>query len=71
MTIELKELEKEAREIGKLIDRGLKVAKGERIGFVLLLFDFGGSGNITYLSNGRREDMIEALKELIGKLETH
>jgi hypothetical protein len=37
-------------------------------GFALLMFDFSGPG-FTWISNANREDMIRALKELIGNFE--
>lgn len=40
---------------------------GDRVGFALIVFDFGGGGNIQWASNGERTDMIAALRELLGK----
>jgi hypothetical protein len=40
----------------------------EGAGFALLLFDLGEKGNMAYMSSARRDDMIEALEELIGIL---
>ncbi|MBT8453907.1 MAG: hypothetical protein KJO40_18240 [Deltaproteobacteria bacterium] len=37
-------------------------------GFALLLFDLGERGNMAYMSNAKREDMINALEDLIGIL---
>jgi hypothetical protein len=34
-------------------------------GFVLLAFDFKTGGRMEYVSNGRREDVIKAMKEFI------
>lgn len=39
------------------------------IGFGLTLFSFGEGGFMVYASNGNREDMIEAMKELVERLE--
>ncbi len=36
-------------------------------GFALLIFDMGEGGHISYISNARREDMLEAMAEFIGK----
>ncbi len=36
-------------------------------GFALLVFDYGEGGRMSYISNARREDMHEALRELLGK----
>lgn len=38
-------------------------------GFALLTFDLGDGGAMTYASSGDRQDMIRAMRELIGKLE--
>lgn len=35
--------------------------------FVLMVFDIGEGGRTSYISNGRREDIIEALKEFIAR----
>lgn len=65
MTIELEHLEETARDIGRTIAE----ATPEGAGFVLVLFDFGPGGHMTYLSNARREDMIAMFSELINKLD--
>ena len=36
-------------------------------GFVLLVFPFGPEGMMQYVSNGRREDVLQALPELKGQ----
>lgn len=36
-------------------------------GFCLLVFDFGESGRMNYISNAERESMIEAMQEFIDK----
>lgn len=38
-----------------------------RLGFALVIFNFGGGGNIQYISNAERTGMIAALRELLGK----
>jgi hypothetical protein len=38
------------------------------IGFALLLFDFGDGGGMAYMSNAEREDMIQAVEELLAEL---
>lgn len=38
-------------------------------GFALLVFEFGDSGRMNYVSNARREDMIAAMKEFIANAE--
>jgi hypothetical protein len=60
----LPQLEAKCREIGNLL--GDAVPPG--VGFMLALFDFGEGGNLTYLSNAAREDMIKMLAEFRNKL---
>ena len=45
--------------------------KDRKVGFALLVFDFNRieAGRMNWISNGRREDMIVALKEMIAQLE--
>ena len=40
-------------------------------GFAILFFPFGGpdGGRVNYISNGRREDMIAAMKEWLARAE--
>lgn len=42
-------------------------SSGKRLGFAVLVFDFGDGGNMQWCSNAKREDMIAALRELLGK----
>ena len=58
------EVEALARALDAIIP---EYTDGERKGFALLVFDFGDGGNMQYCSNARREDMIAALRELLGK----
>lgn len=39
------------------------------IGFALLVFDFNEVGMSNYISNARREDMIEALRSTLKRWE--
>lgn len=64
MAIELKELEEGARKLGRVIATGLP----EGVGFALLLFDFGADGNLTWISNAQRDDMLKALQEFMRKV---
>lgn len=43
---------------------------GPRIGFALLLYDFGPNGFCAYTGNGNREDTIKLLREHLRMLET-
>lgn len=60
-----RELEENARDLGRRIAAGLP----RGVGFVLFLYDFGDAGNMAYLANGKRVDVINALKEFIVKVE--
>lgn len=60
----LAKLESIARQIGDLLRRA--VPKG--VGFAVFIFDFGGPGEwLTYLSNAKREDMINVIEEWLEK----
>jgi nitrogen regulatory protein PII-like uncharacterized protein len=63
--VRLHELEKKAREVGRLI--GDQCPEG--VGFCLMMFTFGEDGWSTYLSNAEPESMIEAIRELADKRE--
>lgn len=65
------------QELAKFIDGALNGVKlglaPKKNGFVLLTFEFGKmeGGRINYVSNGRRADIITALKEILGRFEGH
>lgn len=65
MTRDLKEMEDEARKLGRTIKSVLPPNQG----FFLALFDLGNGGNMTYMSNAERVSAIAMLRELITKLE--
>lgn len=46
-------------------------AKGaaRRVGFTVLVFNFGDTGNVNYVSNADRADMIATLKSLLARWE--
>lgn len=62
-TISMESLEDEARELAVTLDHGLQDRHGQRIGFALILFTFGDSGSLTWISNAQRGDMIKAMEE--------
>lgn len=37
------------------------------MGFTLLMFDFGEGGNMFYISNAQRDDVIKSMQEFIDK----
>lgn len=43
------------------------VGLGGKVGFAVLVFDFHGGGNLGWVSNAQRGDMIKALQEFIDK----
>lgn len=63
------------RALGRRIDAFLNPLKAmtghQTTGFCLLMFDFGKTGRMNYLSNADRGDMLKALKELIANIEAH
>jgi hypothetical protein len=58
-------LEADCSRVGRKLAEQLKPG----VGFALLMFDFGEGGNLAYLSNAQRSDMIKTLREFIEKLE--
>lgn len=66
----LEELEHKARDLGRRISAALGNEPGvPRIGFTLVLFDFGPGGFMSYMANGDRAGVIRMLRELLEKLE--
>lgn len=59
------------QNLGRRIDRVLQMGTGKKMGFVLLLFDFGEvkAGRMNYLSNAERGSMLKALQELVAQME--
>lgn len=53
------------KKLGNLIKE--KVPKG--MGFTLLMFDYGPTGNMFYISSAVRKDVIASMKEFIAKQE--
>lgn len=49
------------------LDEILNEKTEERVGFSLLVFDFGEDGTMSYISNAAREDMIKAMEEFLEK----
>jgi hypothetical protein len=60
-------MEQTARDIGRIIGDAINQA-GTGMGFMLLLFSFEGP-EATYISNGARDDMVKALRELLERFE--
>lgn len=60
-----KELEASCASLGKTIGEVIP----EGVGFAFILCDFGVEGNMAYVSNGNREDMVKMLREMAMKIE--
>jgi hypothetical protein len=58
----LPDLEAKCREVGRRIQAAI-VESGQPCGFVLMLFNFGEGGHMTYLSNADRRDVLKLLRE--------
>ena len=51
------------REVAEFIKPKLP----DGMGFTLLMFDFGSGGNMFYISDGQREDVLKSMQEFIDK----
>ena len=61
---EYEKLQKSGQAIATVIDEALQELHGEKMGFGLLIFDFGADGRVFWISNADRKDMVEAMKEI-------
>jgi hypothetical protein len=69
MPEDLKKLEEVCRDIGKTIGTAIDNNFGPfKVGFALMVFDFGEGGHMTYVSNGQRQEMVRALQELLDHI---
>jgi hypothetical protein len=70
-----KPIQPETREfmndIAHAIDYALNGKKPPKWGFALLIYPFGdpGEDRMNYIGNGKREDVLVALKELVARWE--
>jgi len=64
-TEELKQMERTAREVGRLLGGHMPAG----CGFALFVFEYGPGGWLTYMSNAERADMVNALKEFLVRVE--
>ena len=55
--------------IARALDELLEDEGGKKMGFMLMVFEFGKPGVANYVSNADREDMIKALREKADALE--
>lgn len=58
------ELEQQCREIGEVIAENIP----RNCGFMLMVFEYGEGGWMTYMSNAKRADMVRVLQEWIDRV---
>lgn len=58
------------QEVARAIDNCLLALFGRKLGFALLVFEFGDSDIGNYVSNVERKSMIKALRDAADKLES-
>lgn len=69
------DLQDAANWFAQRLDLAMREAFGEKVGFLIFLFDFadrqadGKHGNVAYISNAQRQDIIALLDEIKGNLE--
>lgn len=56
---------KRIEEICRLLAESIIKRLPKGVGMALILYDFGEKGNLAYMSNGNRQDMIATLTELL------
>jgi hypothetical protein len=59
-------------ELARQLDRffnGVLRGKDRKIGFVLMVFEFGHGGRANYISNAERSDVVTMLKEQLARFE--
>ena len=62
--------DEELKGIARALEDILPKMYGERMGFLLIVFPFGGGERtVDYISNGARENMIKALREAADTIE--
>lgn len=57
-----------ARGLDKILNGDL-TGEDRKVGFTLLLFNFGDEGRVNYVSNADRADMIATMKTLLARWE--
>lgn len=64
------QMEAVVRMVGQSLGQELEdTTTGPKMGFMLMVFDFGDGGFSAYISNAEREDMIKLLREQANRLE--
>lgn len=59
-------IEERLKDLG---NRMRSACEGTGYGFALLLFSFGEGGNMFYTSNAQRDDIVNAMREFIEKVQ--
>lgn len=72
MKVDRMRLEAATRAVAQTIDSEVPdmVGSMSRIGFVVMLFEFGEGGFLAYASNANRDDMIKTVKEWLARAES-
>lgn len=63
-------LDKTCRELAPRLDATLHAQTGERMGFLVFLFNFGDPGDdsyLSYVSNAQRDDMIKVVEQWLAR----
>jgi hypothetical protein len=71
----LEKIEGISRDLAGIVEMALgelgdAVGYGDKLGYALLTFDLGAGGNMVWMSNAQRGDMIDALREQLDSFET-
>lgn len=57
------------RDVMAALEEVFTEVHGERMGIMLLVFEFDNPGMTNYISNATRDTMLEAMKETIKRFE--
>lgn len=63
------QLQHYCQQLAPQLDEGLARAHGDRLGFMVFVFDFGEHGELAYISNAQREDLKAVVEQLRGYLD--
>lgn len=56
--------------VGNFIDQAYNTEDDPKVGFILILFPFvGREGKCNYISNAKREDVVQLLKDQLARFE--
>jgi hypothetical protein len=56
-------------QLMKMVEPYAMQSIGQRVGITMLVFEFGERGNLAYISNAVRADMIAVVKEWLAHAE--